>query len=113
MEIVRLYISTLSSFFTLSDAGLAEVPRKEGEDIRIPPFVPAGTTVLTACFFTERLVEEVSDCVGELSLVDIGSDALNGLRQLVENVRWRMEEVICSTWAKGEYEDSPNLQFRR
>lgn len=101
MEIVKLYISTLSSFFTLSDAGLSEVPRKEGEELRIPPFVPPGTSVLAASFFAERLVDEVSECVGELSAVDIGSDALTGLRQLVENIRWRMEEVICSTWSKG------------
>jgi exocyst complex component 2 len=105
MEIVRLYISSLSSFFTLSDAGLAEVPRKDGAELRVPPFVPAGTTVLTACFFAERLVDEVAECVAELGVVDIGSDALNSSRQLVENVRWRMEEVICATWAKGTSAD--------
>lgn len=103
MEIIRLYISSLSAFFTLSDAGLADVPRKDtSAELRIPPFVPAGTTVLTASFFAERLVEEVSECVGELGIVDIGSDAVNTSRQLVENLRWRMEEVICAIWAKGE-----------
>lgn len=105
MEIIRLYISSLSSFFTLSDAGLADQPRKDtSAELRIPPFVPAGTTVITACFFAERLIEEVAEAVSELSVVDIGSDALNNSRQLVENMRWRMEEVICATWAKGEFQ---------
>ena len=103
LEIIRLYTTTLSQIFTLSDVAIAEATiREDGEDPPIPPFVPAGTTVMTACFFSEKLVEEVAECAGELMTVDVGGEAGQGLRSMLDSLRWRFEEVIAATWARGE-----------
>lgn len=103
LEIVKLYTTTLSQFFTLSDVAIAEsASRKEGEELPIPAFVPLGTTVLTACFFAERLADEVVECSAELMGVDVGSEAANSLRGMLESLRWRMEEVIGVTWSRGK-----------
>ena len=103
LEIIKLYTSTLSQFFTLSDVSVAESAiKKDGMDPPIPPFVPAGTTVLAACYFSERLVEEVAECAGELMAVDVGNEAGQVLRSMLDSLRWRFEEVIAATWARGE-----------
>ncbi|OCF43322.1 exocyst protein [Kwoniella heveanensis CBS 569] len=100
LEIVRLYNSTLSQFFTLSDMALADSPRKEDQDPPIPPFVPHGTSTITACYFAERLMEDVSDCAAELSSVDVGSEAGSGLKSMLDSLRWRLIEVIAATWSR-------------
>ncbi|RSH82118.1 hypothetical protein EHS25_006051 [Saitozyma podzolica] len=101
LEIVKLYTSYLSQFFTLSDVALAESsPRREGSDPPVPPFVPEGSSVLTACFFAERLVEEVAECVGELMSVDLGPEAGNSLKAMTDSMRWRMGEAIAATWTR-------------
>lgn len=104
IEIIKLYTTTLSQFFTLSDVSVAEAAtKKDGMNPPIPPFVPAGTTVIAACFFSERLVDEVAECAGELSAVDVGNEAGQVLRSMLESLRWRFEEVIAATWVRGEW----------
>lgn len=102
MEIVKAYNTLLSQFFTLSDVAVAESAiHREGEDPPVPSFVPPGTTVITACYFAEKIVEDVTDCAGELMAVDVGSEAVTGLRSMLDSLRWRFEEVIAATWARG------------
>jgi exocyst complex component 2 len=96
LEVIKLYISLLSTFFTLSDPS---IPSKAIEDV--PSFVPPGTTVLAACHFAEKLVEDVNEGIGELMGVDIGSEAGNGLRNMLDSLKWRMQEVISALWARG------------
>lgn len=100
-EIIKLYISSLSSYFTLSDAALAD-SRKEKE-APVPPFVPAGSTVFCSAHYAEVLIDELADCVAELHVSDISGEAVNGLKSLVENTRWRMMEVVTASWAKGMF----------
>ncbi|WVQ85992.1 hypothetical protein IAT38_008160 [Cryptococcus sp. DSM 104549] len=102
LEILKLYNNTLSQFFTLSDISIAEsASRKDiAQAGALPPFVPAGTSVVTACYFAERLVEDVADCAGELAGYEVGGEAGSGMKGLVESLRWRMEEVIGATWAR-------------
>lgn len=101
LEIIKLYVSSLSQFFTLSDVGVSESSKRTTDEIELPPFVPAGTTVITAAFFAERLIEEVSDCVGELLAVEVAAEAGHSLRNMTDSLRWRFEEVMAATWANG------------
>ena len=97
-----MYTTTLSQFFTLSDLAIAEsTPRKEGEELPIPPFTPEGTTVICACHYAEKIIEEVDDFAADVMSVDIGSEAIASLRGMLDSLRWRLEEVIASTWARG------------
>ncbi|KAK1922962.1 exocyst complex component Sec5-domain-containing protein [Papiliotrema laurentii] len=101
LEITRMYTTTLSQFFTLSDLAIAEsTPRKEGEELPIPPFTPEGTTVICACHYAEKIIEEVDDFAADVMSVDIGSEAIASLRGMLDSLRWRLEEVIASTWAR-------------
>ncbi|WWC92087.1 uncharacterized protein L201_007041 [Kwoniella dendrophila CBS 6074] len=108
MEIIKLYISTISQFFTLSDIALSDIAlsdtssssKKEDELPIIPPFVPHNTSVITSCYFVEKIIDEISDCSNELLSVDVGNEARSGLKNMLDSLRWRFIEVITSTWAK-------------
>lgn len=103
LDIIKTYNGILSQYFTLSDFALAETPtKKDAEEMPIPPFVPAGTTVLAACFYAEKIVEEVSECAVDLGAVDISNEAGAAMKGLLDSLRWRFEEVIAATWARGE-----------
>jgi exocyst complex component 2 len=103
LDIIKTYSGILSQYFTLSDFALAEASsKKDGGEVEAPPFVPPGTTVLAACFYAEKIVEEVSDCAVDLGAVDISSEAGTALKGLLDSLRWRFEEVIAATWARGE-----------
>lgn len=41
--------------------------------------------------------------MAELHVSDISGEAVNGLKSLVENTRWRMMEVVTASWAKGMF----------
>lgn len=96
-DIIKTYLSTLSQFFTLSD--LALVSRSKSNST-IPSFVPAGTTVLAACHFSEKILDDVADCVLELTAIDVGKEASQGAKGMLDSLRWRLEEVISTTWAR-------------
>ena len=114
LEVIKLYISLLSTFFTFSDPS---IPPKASEEV--PSFVPPGTTVLAACHFAEKLVEDVNEGIGELMGVDIGQEAGNGLRNMLDSLKWRMQEVISVLWARGTFpllttfdESGANVRFK-
>ena len=102
LEIIKLYVSSISQFFTLSDISVAESSKLTTDEIELPPFVPEGTSSLTACYHGESLVEEVSECVGELLAVEVAGEGGHGLRAMADSLRWRVEEVLAATWSSGE-----------
>ena len=99
LDILNLYISLLSSFFTLSDVAAAA----SSSTGTVPPFVPLNSNSLTTGLFVNRLLAEISECVGEIGGNEISKEGGDGLKALVESARWRFEEALCETWAKGEY----------
>lgn len=115
LEVVKLYISLLSTFFTLSDVSISESSRSksQGENMPVPSFVPSGTTVLSACHFGEKLVEDVNEGIGELMGVDIGSEAGNGLRNMLDSLKWRLQEVVTALWARGMFIHLTELEVKR
>jgi exocyst complex component 2 len=96
-DIIKTYLSTLSQFFTLSDIALVA---RSKPTTTIPGFVPAGTTVLAACHYAEKILDDVADCVLELTAIDVGKEASQGAKGMLDSLRWRLEEVISTTWAR-------------
>ncbi|CAK9785848.1 unnamed protein product [Cutaneotrichosporon oleaginosum] len=96
-DILKTYLSTLSQFFTLSDIALVA---RSKPTTTIPGFVPAGTTVLAACYYSVKIIDDVADCVLELTAIDVGKEASQGAKAMLDSLRWRLEEVIATTWAR-------------
>ncbi len=120
LDIVKLYISLLAQFFTLSDVAVATASTAEAVT---PTFLPIDSNSLTTCHFTSKILKEIVECASEIEgfaiasneersssgSVSSTSEAKNVLKNFVESARWRFEEVICETWSKGECSDSTEL----
>jgi len=98
LEIVRLYITLISEFFSLSDK--AVVP-PSGDLMSLPAFVPQGSNSITTAFFVSRILSDISECVGDVTTAELAGDATSGLKGLLESARWRFEVVLCDLWLQG------------
>ncbi|TDL24651.1 hypothetical protein BD410DRAFT_838154 [Rickenella mellea] len=100
LDIVRLYISLISQYFTLSDMAVTSPPVGGSAASSIPSFVPRTSTSLTAAHHLVRVLAEIQDCVNEVASMGISTDAESGVKSLLESARWRFEEALTSVWLR-------------
>ncbi|ODO10434.1 hypothetical protein I350_01029 [Cryptococcus amylolentus CBS 6273] len=112
LEIMKLYVGLVSGFFRLSDGGVAESGFANASAARaragdgLPPaspstgWVPQGSTSVLVGYFAEKLVDEIADCAGELGAYDVGNNEESLMKGLVDSMKWKMEEVLATSWAK-------------
>ena len=109
VEIVKLYVSCISQFFTLSDVAIASSPNNPTAS-EIPDFLPPTSNSITTCHFVSRILTEIVETSGELEgmgghvegeKISSQVEVKNILKGLAESCRWRFEEAICSAWSKG------------
>lgn len=98
-DVIRLYISLISQFFTLSD--MAVISSESGQGTTVPPFVPQSSNSLTTAYYLTRILSEIQDCVNEVLAMDISPDANSGMKSLLESTRWRFEGALTSVWLRG------------
>jgi exocyst complex component 2 len=102
-DIVKLFVTTVSQFFTLSDLAVAQsAGGKNPQSQAPPPFVPEHANSVVTGHYAVRIVSEVADAISELSAMDISPEAAAGLKNMLESLRWRFEEAVCTTWSRGE-----------
>jgi exocyst complex component 2 len=97
LDIIRLYIDALSEFFSLSDPAVAPSPG----GTRIPSFVPQGSNSLSTAHYLGKILTELGEFVNDITAVDLSSEATSGLRNLLDIVRWKFQEVLCDSWLNG------------
>ncbi|THH07884.1 hypothetical protein EW145_g3080 [Phellinidium pouzarii] len=103
-DVIRLYISLLSQFFTLSDMAVSSPTLVDGPNgattITFPPFVPQRAHALTTAYYLTRILAELQECVSEVILMDVSTDANAGLKGLLESARWRFEGALTNVWLR-------------
>ena len=97
LDIVKLYVSLLSEFFSLSDAA---VMQRNGNDAS-PKLLPRHSNSLTTAHFLIKILIEIHDCANEVTGMDIVPEATSNLRNLMESVRWKFGEVLIRAWLRG------------
>ncbi|KAL8286277.1 hypothetical protein RQP46_004765 [Phenoliferia psychrophenolica] len=98
-DIVNLYVSLLSHFFSLSSSTHAtSEPGGAGEPI--PAFVPPSSNAPTICHWLLKTLGEMAECVNEVAGLELAGEASNSLKELVASTRWRFEEAICAAWVR-------------
>jgi exocyst complex component 2 len=104
LEIIKLFTSSVSQFFTLSDLAVAQSAANKNSQSQAapPPFVPLNSNSVVSGHFAVKIVAEVADAVAELQAMDISPEAGSALRGMMESLRWRFEEALCTTWSRGE-----------
>jgi len=100
LDIVKLYISLLSEFFALSDLVVMSSPG--GSNNNQPPLLPTDSNSLATAQYLIRILGEVQDGVNELNGMEISNEAVSGLKNLLESIRWRFEDVLIHAWLRGE-----------
>jgi exocyst complex component 2 len=101
VDIVKLYISLLSEFFSLSDVVVMSSPG--GSNNALPPLIPTDSSSLATVQYLMKILGEVQDSVNELNGMDISNDVSSGLKSLLESTRWRFEDILTRVWIRGQY----------
>ncbi|KAF8434522.1 exocyst complex component Sec5-domain-containing protein [Boletus edulis BED1] len=96
LDIVKLYVSLLSEFFSLSDAVVMQ--RNSGDSP--PKLLPGHSNSLTTAHFLIKILIEIQDCANEVAAMDIVPEASSNLRSLVESARWKFGDILVRVWLR-------------
>ncbi|KAK4057640.1 Exocyst complex component S5 [Microbotryomycetes sp. JL221] len=101
-DIVALYVTLLSTFFTLSSSTKPSPDPNADPNATppLPPFVPPTANAAANCHWLLKTLSELNECVNELVSLELAGEANQSLRELVSSTRWRFEEAICSSWVR-------------
>ena len=99
-DIITLYISLLSEFFSLSDIAVTS-PGGTTTEVE-PSFLPPGTNSLSTSFYLARVLQEIVDCVNDIGATEMSTEAGAGLKELLDATRGRFEDSLAYTWLRGQ-----------
>ncbi|CAK5272889.1 unnamed protein product [Mycena citricolor] len=96
LDIIKLYISLLSQFFTLSDMAVMMSPNGSTKS----PTLPSNSNSLCTAHYLTKILGEIQDTVNEINGMEIASDSESGLKSLLETAKWRFEDLLISAWLR-------------
>lgn len=100
LDIIKLYISLISQFFTLSDMAVMSSP---GGSSAPPPSLPTNSNSLCTSHYLMKILGEVQETVSELNAMEISNEAASGLKSLLETAKWRFEDLLITAWLRGTF----------
>ncbi|KAJ3514703.1 hypothetical protein NLJ89_g2225 [Agrocybe chaxingu] len=98
-DIVKLYISLISQTFVLSDMVVMTSPSNAATYTH-PPLLPVDSHSPSTAHYLHKILREVQECVNEINALEISSDVSNGLKSLIESLKWRLEDVLVNAWLR-------------
>ncbi|KAG5643067.1 hypothetical protein DXG03_001595 [Asterophora parasitica] len=96
LDVVKLYISLVSEFFTLSDMAVAS-PNANNP----PPAdanLPGDSHSLSTAYYLMKILGEMQETVNELHALEISPDVSSSLKSLLDSAKWRFEDVLVGAW---------------
>ncbi|KAJ7136006.1 exocyst complex component Sec5-domain-containing protein [Mycena epipterygia] len=96
LDIVKLYISLISQFFTLSDMAVMSSPGGS----KAPPSLPTNSNSLCTAHYLMKILGEIQETVNELNAMEISNEAASGLKSLLESAKWRFEDLLITSWLR-------------
>ncbi|PPR03648.1 hypothetical protein CVT24_007762 [Panaeolus cyanescens] len=97
-DIVKLYISLISQIFKLSD--VAVMSSANNQNSAAPTCIPNNSHSLCTAHYLQKILHEVQDCVNDVIAMDISTEIANGLKSLIESIRWRFVDVLTKAWLR-------------
>ena len=97
LDIVKLYISLVSEFFNLSDAAIMA----SATTITLPQHIPTNSTSLSAAHYLQKILGELQDGVNDVCALDVSSDIISSLRNLMESAKWGFNDILINSWLQG------------
>lgn len=99
LDIVKLYISLISQAFLLSDM-VVMTSASASNNYSPPPLLPKDSHSLSTAFHLQKIIVEVQDCVNDINALEISNEVTNGLKSLIESLKWRFEDVLTRDWLR-------------
>ncbi len=96
LDIIKLYISLVSRFFTLSDMAVMA-----SSSTKPPPLLPKNSSSLSLAHYLMKILGDIQETVNDLNAMDISHEAALGLKNLLETARWRFEDILVGAWLSG------------
>jgi exocyst complex component 2 len=97
LDVVKLYISLISEFFILSDMTVMASSKS-----KVPPLLPARSHSMSTAYYLLKMLNDIQETVNELNLMEISNEASASLRNLLESVKWKFEDVLVAAWLRGK-----------
>ena len=97
LDIVKLYISLLSQFFTLSDMAVSSPTSSQTAN----SMLPMNTHSLSTAHYLTKISGEIQDATNDLKAMEISAEVSQSLRSLLESTRWRFVDVLIQAWQRG------------
>lgn len=98
LDIVKLYISLISEFFTLSDMAVMASPNANNAPISN---LPHDSHSLSTAHYLMKILGEIQETVNELNALEISPEVSSSLRSLLDSAKWRFEDVLVNAWTRG------------
>ncbi len=102
---VKLYISLISEFFNLSD--VAVMASGSTSNNSLPRYIPATSTSLSAAHYLQKILVELQECTSDVNILDISNDIASSLRNMIDSVKWRFDDILINTWLQGQLTTFP------
>ena len=97
LDIVKLYISLVSEFFNLSDVAIMASATTNS----FPQHIPTNSTSFSAAHYLQKISGELQDGVNDVCALDVSSEIVSSLRNLMESVKWRFNDILINSWLQG------------
>jgi len=97
LDIVKLYISFIAGFFTLSDV---EITSPTGPEHHAS-FLPKASNSITMAHFLTKVLAEVQETITEVSALEISSEVNTNTKSFLESTRRGFQEILIQAWKRG------------
>ena len=97
LDVVKLYLSLISEFFILSDITVMTSLKS-----KVPPLLPTRSHSMSTAYYLLKMLSDIQETVNELNLMEISNEASTSLKNFLESVRWRFEDVLVAAWLRGK-----------
>lgn len=57
---------------------------------------------MSTAYYLLKMLNDIQDTVNELNLMEISNETSASLKNLLESVKWRFEDVLVAAWLRGE-----------
>jgi len=98
LDIVKLYISFVAGFFTLSDV---EINSPAGPEYHAS-YLPKASNSITMAHFLTKVLGEVQESISEVSALEISSEVSANIKSFLESARRGFQEALIQAWKRGQ-----------
>ncbi|KAG6865442.1 hypothetical protein C0991_002518 [Blastosporella zonata] len=96
LDVVKLYISLISEFFTLSDMAVMSPNTNNPTSSNLP----SDSHSLSTAHYLMRILGELQDTVNDVNALEISQEVTSLLKGLLESAKWRFEDILVGTWLR-------------